>query len=807
MINVCSYRLAMLAGVATCALMSAASRTAFAADPASATAPSSDQSQVAQGTSVEEIVVTARKREEKLINVPVAVTALAPVAIARYSEQDLNSIGLQMPNVNITQYGQGAGASLTIRGLGSGGDTSTDAAVTVDIDGIPTDRGRGIPVAAFDLANVAVLKGPQTLYFGINNPSGVVELTSNDPGETFSGYGKVGYEVNSEEFYGEGAVGGPINDQLRLRIAFQANDMLHGWVFDNARPQPDPFHPGWVLPGAGQRWAPEWKKFGLRVSAIWEPNPQFDAHFKFLGMYYHDDGSAALAEIASCAPGRQEAFDFFVGDPNSGCTLNGVNDHGINPLPRIEHWPHATAQPYSETHAIVSGLTLNFHLKYLTITSVTGIYWYTESNFDMSDPTVLAQYGGWDSESYTAPSEELRLETSLPGRFNFRGGAFFQSERFPFATSDAIFDLIPLGIKPDPKTGQVNNWEDSDLTTGYVYSGFGEVDWKILPNLELDGGARYTYQVKNGNDGTQYVNPSFAAVFPIIPVGTRVIGSVKASNISPQVTLTWHPSENLTVYGAYKTGFKSGGFAMPTVIPKGSTAAEFEYRPETSEGEEIGVKASLLSDRLTGDVTLYNYNYNDLQVTTFNAPTISFLFENAAKARVRGVEAQGDAIVTDNLTFRFDAAYNQALYLSYPGAPCFTFQTAAQGCNLATHSQTIINGPLANAPLWSGSVGFTYHHPIWGGWEAAFNTDVRYNSGYLLGNGPLFKQGPFTIVDLSLHVTSPKDLWEAALIVRDVGNVFPTGFSGLTTPLGPAGQSSGIIPRPQQIYFEVTRKF
>ena len=155
-----------------------------ASAPAPATAPAAGAEQAgAGGTRLEEMVVTARKREERLLDVPVAATALGPQQLQRYTISDLGTIGEQIPNVNIQQGGQGAGAFLAIRGIGSSSqDTSTDSAVTIDVDGVSTDRGRGVPEAIFDLAGVDVLKGPQSLYFGKNSPAGGIALTSRDPG-------------------------------------------------------------------------------------------------------------------------------------------------------------------------------------------------------------------------------------------------------------------------------------------------------------------------------------------------------------------------------------------------------------------------------------------------------------------------------------------------------------------------------------------------------------------------------------------------------------------------------------------------
>jgi outer membrane receptor protein involved in Fe transport len=793
----------VLAGVCLAASPSPAQLAAAPSTAAAATP--TDQAQ-GGGVRIEEMVVTARKREERLLDVPVAATALGPQQLQRYTISDLQTIGDQVPNVNIQQSGQGAGAFLAIRGIGSSNqDTSTDSAVTIDIDGVSTDRGRGVPEAIFDLAGVDVLKGPQSLYFGKNSPAGVIALASKDPSDRWEGYLKTGYEFNAEQIYAEGAVGGPINDQLRFRLAFRVSDMFGGWVHNVAQAIADPFHPGYVLPGAVNSEAPEDKNEAGRLTVVWRPNDRFDANFKFLAMRDQTDGSAALLEVGKCAPGQVKPSVFGVIDPYGDCAVNGVTSISGDPAPQVAGYPGHEDIPYSLTNAVVSGLTLNWRLPNLTITSVSGFYWYQESNFSESDATAYAQLGGYDEEVYHSLSQELRIESSFSGPLNFTVGGFLQTEHMTLTTTGKIFDQVPFGVTPDPVTGQTNNWSDFDIDHGDTESAFGELTYKLLHNLELDGGVRYTSENKYGNDGTTYVNASFAKVFSMLTPGDRIIGQVKANNWSPQVTLSWHPASDIMLYAAYKTGFKSGGFANPTVLPGTTTAQEFEYKPESAAGEEVGAKGSFLNGRLSGDITLYRYEYDQLQVTAFDPTTISFLIENAAKARAQGVELQGNWQATGDLSLRVDWAYTDTRYLSFPGAPCWALQ-AAPACDAATGTQDLAGQPFQLSPLWSGSAGFTYERLVGGRWRVTLSSDLRYNSGYQLGEGPQYVQSPFVLVDASLHVSTPDRLWDLALVGRDLANTF-YNLGGGATPGGPSGQFSGQLARPRQVYLEITRRF
>jgi iron complex outermembrane receptor protein len=757
-------------------------------------------------TKLEEVVVTARRREERLLDVPVAASALGPRQLQRYSISDLQTIGDQLPNVQIQQGGQGAGAFLAIRGIGSSSeDTSTDSAVSIDIDGVSTDRGRGIPQAIFDLAGVDVLKGPQSLYFGKNSPAGVIALTSRDPGREWEGYAKVGYEVNAEQLYAEGGVGGPITDTLGMRLAFRVSDMFGGWIHDNAQPIADPFHPGWILPGATNTEAPKEKSLAGRLTLVWKPNSQFEASFKYLAMHDRTDGSGAAEQIGKCAPGQTKPSVFGVIDPFGDCTLNQQNSFGGDPPQQVAGFPGHEDVPYSLVDAVVSGLTLTYRMPDLTVTSVSGLYWYDESNFSESDQTVYSQLGGYDQEVYHSLSEELRLQSTFGGPLNFTVGGLVQTQHMTLTTHGKIFDEVPFGVViPDPATGLTNNWSDFDIDHGDTESVFGELSYKILPNLELDGGVRYTSENKYGNVGTTFINPTFDAVFPMLPVGDRILGVVKAENVSPQVTLSWHPSRDVMIYGAYKTGFKSGGIANPTVLPSTTTSAEFEYKPETAKGGEIGAKGSFFDGRLAGDLSLFRYEYDQLQVSAFDPTTISFLIENAAKARAQGVEFQGNWQATGDLSLRTDWAFTDTKYLSFPGAPCWALQTA--GCDVTTNTQDLAGQPFQLSPKWSGSVGFTYEKEVASRWLVSLNSELRFNSGYQLGEGAQYVQSAYVLVDAALHVSTLDRRWDVAIIGRDLANTY-VNLGGQATPGGPAGQFYGLLMRPQQVYLEITRKF
>ncbi len=192
------------------------------------------------------------------------------------------------------------------------------------------------------------------------------------------------------------------------------------------------------------------------------------------------------------------------------------------------------------------------------------------------------------------------------------------------------------------------------------------MSWKIIPNVELAGGARYTSETKYGNDGMTYVHPLLQL---LTRRDDRRAGRAHASsttftetNVSPQVTLSWHLSPDVMVYGAYKTGFKSGGFSTPALIPSTATVENQRFNQETAKGGEIGLKFSEMDRRLTGDVTLYRYTFSGLQLTAFDAATTSYFTQNAASATSEGFEFNLNFQATQDFGLHGSVGYNRARY-------------------------------------------------------------------------------------------------------------------------------------------------
>ncbi len=359
------------------------------------------------------IIVTARRREETLLDVPVAISAVGSEQLERYAATDLQKIGQLVPQVILAKTGGGgAGASFTIRGLGSSAlDAGIDQTVSLNIDGLQISRGRLVAQSFFDVEQVEVLKGPQALFFGKNSPGGVVSVRTKGASSKLEGYVRAGYEFKADERIIEGAISGPITDTLGFRIAARGSKM-DGYIRNNAGPitlPSDPTHPSI---GAANGRDPGTREILGRITLEWNPSNDFDATLKVFGDKLRDHGETSGTELL--CDGGSRTLDLlggvFVADPYSDCELNGERTLGaFNPEIGAAYPGSNGGVPETRYESLLTSLTMNYRAGGLNFTSVTGFWTYTNDGFDNfafdSTPTVA----GANKDHSEAFTQELRV--------------------------------------------------------------------------------------------------------------------------------------------------------------------------------------------------------------------------------------------------------------------------------------------------------------------------------------------------------------------------------------------------------------
>src|ERR1700730_5872951 len=290
---------------ATTVLISyAAAADAVAADAAA----DANSAAPAESDELQEVVVRARQRSERLLDVPVAVTAVTPEQIRQYDLTSVANIRIVVPQISLDRGFTGSGTSISMRGVSSSSlDAGVEQSVLLVFDGMAMSRGRILNDALFDVQGIEVLKGPQALFFGKNSPGGVVSVKSADPTDTFTGFARVGYEVTTNhDRWVEAAISGPLTSSLGFRLAGLASKS-DGYIHNEDTGVPDLIRTaasGSTFVPPAQAMLGSEEKQALRLTLKYDPGNQFDADLKVLLSRYRGQSLQSFDEVMAFSAGR-----------------------------------------------------------------------------------------------------------------------------------------------------------------------------------------------------------------------------------------------------------------------------------------------------------------------------------------------------------------------------------------------------------------------------------------------------------------------------------------------------------------------
>ena len=507
-----------------------------------------------QPKGIEEIIVTARQQSETLQDVPVTITAFTEADLDKYNITNLIDASTMVPNLLIFQGGSGNGSNLYLRGVGSSSISAAfDQSIALNLDGVVVNIGRFIFNSYIDMRQIEVLKGPQSLYFGKSATAGVVTVSTNDPGDEFELSGQYGYEGVHHQDTGELVISGPITDTFgaRLVVGARSSEQLHR----NRHPR------------ASNKWRGEDTQ-DARLTLLWTPSDTLTAKIKGTFSRFESDGSNASTENL-CPDGRVQPTTALGGSvvrPNvDDCKKN--NSAYIADLdPRLAaQVPHVNnGVPYLEQQSHLLSMTITYDInEQFTLTSVTSLVDFNHQELDIYDYSS-GIFGGQHKNTYKSKSEELRLASNFDGGVNFLVGLYGQTIKQQFDAYQYAANLAL--IAPDPVTGNTYDYLKQHSLDTDVWSAFAAVYWDITDTLQLTAGARYTDEQKDGKIQLPYVHQFLGAAF--LRSGARINGlEFDDTNLSPEIALNWYVTDDISVFAAYKQGFKSGGIdnsALPT---------------------------------------------------------------------------------------------------------------------------------------------------------------------------------------------------------------------------------------------------
>ncbi|WP_184720018.1 TonB-dependent receptor [Caulobacter sp.] len=780
-------------------------------------APAEEQAAVRQGvTSLDEVIVTARRRDERLIDAPVAITAMGGKALEAYSVTRVSDLATMVPSLIAGKAASGSSASIFLRGVGSTAlSAGFDQSVSFVMDGLPMSRGRELSLPQFDVQRVEVLKGPQALFYGKNTTGGLISIVTNGPTATPEAGVKAGYGFKARERYVEGYVSGPLADTLRARLAGRYSKSDGAFANSAAETYTDPL--GMQRHRNAKRRGGQ-EVFSVRGALDWDASENLTFQLK-AGLTDLKDGGPTDVLERICGAGRTTPFSAngIPPSPNADCKINGVADSSSIPtqVAQANYRYARDGRMYADFGSQFGALTSNLTLGQFGITSITSYYHFKQTDLNNVSgeayPATFSQLA--DFEQF---AEEIRVQSKFDGPFNVLFGAFYSKGDFDFNTDAYIFP-VPL----DPSSGTYATFKRDNGFKSESYSFFGEGTFNISPELELAGGARWSHESRDSYQRSLPAHIAFAGAFP---GGIRFTDKFEDDNLSPQVSVRYKPETDTTIYAAYKQGFKSGGFNISQALSPTASVDAGRFGSETAEGGEIGLRTIQFGHDLQFNVTAFQYTYKDLQVQTFDPQSVSLIADNAGKLRTRGVEADVNYRVSGvpGLSLRGAAAYNDVQYIDYVGQ-CYSGQTVAQGCNQqlvagAFTAQDYNGRTPPKAPKFAGRVGASYERDVASNLTLRMSGDVSRTSKYNFTDTlrPDGWQPGYTKVDASISVSGPDNRWTLALIGKNLTNELVVtsandipfaGGTGTGTTTGVLADMSAFVENPREILVELSLKF
>ena len=693
---------------------------------------------------LEEIVVTAQKREDNIQTVPIAITAISGDVLDNKAVVNLESLQGLVPGAQIGQFANTPhGAVFNIRGMGAiEPDPYAGSAVMVTIDGVPQYFNMTSLVDLFDVERVEVLRGPQGTLFGANTTGGVVNIVTKAPSGEYNG--KVQVTAGDwNRFDVKAAADLPINDKLSLRLSgfHHGRDGFVTNVYDGSDMGSIDVNSirATLRYDAGNGFEATWRNEILRS--------ENGSPYIGMGAYPGEAEYVAPGTIAGTNSGAQyTGYCLPVGSP---CTA-----------PDEYYSANSSEKDMSDMNTDASTLEMVWSDTSLgTITSITSFKQFDLHEYTDQDGTVefLASTDRrTDGDQIT---QEIRVNTEVSDNIDLVYGLYFsedsyyhtQNFRAQFAspgfsqvtaqdqerTSQAIFahSFIDLSDKLRLQVGGRYSKEETEMKV------------EVTHFISLDGIGRYF-----GDDRLSDFGIDFKAQ-----------GKDDWTDWSAKVGLDYQISDNTLAYGHISRGFKSGGFVGRITIPEDIGP----YDPEIVETIELGMKTDLMDNKLRLNVNVFKNDYQDLQLALIYFTKNSLGFDvngnsilNAADATTQGIELEFFAAPSPNLRINGSLTFLEAEYDDFP-------YTNADG------SSTNLSGyRLQNAPEITANLGFDYSWRTANG-EMTLSSIYKYNDEKFntsLLNTPRSTIQETDLIDANLMWTPDSDDWSVNFWVKNLAD-------------------------------------
>jgi outer membrane receptor protein involved in Fe transport len=656
---------------------------------------------------IEELVVTAQKREQSLQDVPMAVSAVSGEAMQQAGINDMKDLARTVPSLQVQSNNSPLAINYRVRRVGNLGNIPTfEPAVGVFLDGAFRSRPIFSAGDMFDVERIEVLRGPQSTLYGKNTTAGVVAVYTRKPSEAFTGNaeftaGNIEGASDAAMYRFVGGLSGPLADTLRgsLGLSYSANE-----------------HVSESALSLGDEDANDQDRRAVRGQLKWDPTDALGVRFiagllkeeddQYTSDLYFEPGSIANTALTILrGAGLAE-----------GCSSNDPVD--------LEHCSRNVAK--SDVDAHEATLLVDYTLgNDWTISSISSWDWfkYEGENDDivqLASP-LLKFHDTQEGESW---QQELRLTSAGGETVDWLGGLFWYRNEFergdggqrPIMLPDTLSSaplpslllgrLFGLASAPFALPGQ-NGLLDSVQDTDYL-GVFAQASWSITEQFSVTGGLRWQTEEKDAHIYQSVTVPGFSLVSAsLLPAGVGGEMDRGTDEVTWSITPQFAVNDDVNLFATVAHGFKSGGFNTGW----GRTPIDQrEFADEDVMHYEAGVKGTLLDGAMQLAVSAFYTEYEDYQDAAFVSQ--SFNVTNAEKAELKGAEAEGKLLIGEHVTADFGVSYADLSYDEFSAGLCYPGRVPDGSlpgtCDLSGEH------PI-NAPEWTTHLGLAYQSDVsWG---------------------------------------------------------------------------------------------
>lgn len=715
---------------------------------------------------LEEIVVTAQKREENIQDVPIAITGFSETKLAEGRIQTTQDLQSSIPSLN---YGiLGPYSEIYLRGVGANpGIQSADPAVASYQDGIYFPGQAGAMQTLLGTERVEVLAGPQGTLYGRNTTGGAINTYTLTPTQELEGTIKVtAGDFDRREF--SGYLSGGVTDTLAVGV--YAVYLERDSYLDIVQ-IPIPF-PAWQKDA--KRMPENESSEGIRLKAAWDATDKLTvtASIERLEAESADVGNYRNLQDNAIGYGF-EPYQTINGAGSVFSIPGALGPLDVEAIPEfiagsqrltpgvIDEYYVETNLGYIYSEQTVGILRLNYELENgMQFTSLSGYVDHEESVWSDVDATAAPLFnstgrdGGLTDKTL---SQELQLKAPAGDNYQWIVGVYYMTQESAFEPNDSSGLLLDL-FNPNALDAINENYGEADIESVAVFGQTTVPLDQLIDGLGLTLGLRWT------RDTNEYINARRLQVLPGSTMVTGVFPEDKSNwtELTPKVTLDYQ-MENSLVYFTYSEGYRAGLYNVSA--PDQATTAPVESEYLTAY--EVGFKSDLFDDRLRFNAAGWYYDYEDIQVNRAveigpDGTAFAAALQNAAEAEIFGVEMTAIWVPLDNLNLTAGMTYLDAEYTDFKdasavnlvGAQAVPFFTPNSSVTVDATGKKLIRSPEF---VFNAGIDYRVPSPIMGGGELQFNLAGYYNDGYFFDTPNVLKQPSYHLIDAFIRWTSEDD--------------------------------------------------